>query len=63
MRCCPSQNTQTQGQGDAVVAGEGGGQGHHAVHNVSPVKMDFTHDLCPGVILVEDQHCLPLGDY
>ena len=28
-----------------------GGQGHHAAHNASPVKMDFFHSLCPGVIV------------
>ena len=50
MGCCPSQNTQNQCQGDAVVPGEGG-QGHHAAHNAPPVKMGFFHCLCLGVIL------------
>ena len=27
------------------------GQGHQAAYNASPVKMDFFHGLCPGVIL------------
>ena len=27
------------------------GKGHHAAHNAPPVKMDFFHCLCPGVIL------------
>ena len=29
-----------------------GGQGHHAADNAPPVKMDFFHGLCPGVILI-----------
>ena len=29
-----------------------GGQGQHAAYNASPVKMDFFHGLCPGVILI-----------
>ena len=28
-----------------------GGKGHHAADNAPPVKMDFFHGLCPGVIL------------
>ena len=27
------------------------GQGHHAADNAPPVKMDFFHGLCPGVIV------------
>ena len=27
------------------------GQGHHAADNAPPVKINFFHGLCPGVIL------------